>query len=251
MKQIPDHFLVELNNLINAKLYNHPVAETSLLGQETLPAIHTAGAMMYIYDYTLQRCFILNGNTQSILGYTHFLDSDIFKLAHTISDSKEVSAFLDDVNNKIRSCYQTYIDQHELKSLKFSFEYKAKRVRGDFGWLAHQMTVLSTDHNGNPVTSMNVITDITEFKRDDKMHFMISMKDKDQLFTTILKLSDKKNSLSERELQILNLLKLGKSSQEISVLLNISEHTVKQHRKNMLQKFNAKNTAELLSKEAA
>ncbi|MBO9702257.1 MAG: helix-turn-helix transcriptional regulator [Sporocytophaga sp.] len=41
---------------------------------------------------------------------------------------------------------------------------------------------------------------------------------------------------------------MGKSSTEISCILNISEHTVYNHRKNMLKKMDVKNIVELLSK---
>ncbi|HSZ72683.1 MAG TPA: helix-turn-helix transcriptional regulator [Cytophagaceae bacterium] len=249
MNQIPEHFLIELNKMLNAELYNNKKNESVL--EEMIPAIDTVGTLMYIYDYTIQKCFILNGDINSILGHRHFLNGDLFKLAYEISNSKEVDTFLKNINQTMNTFYTTNKNNLDLKTLRFSFEYKAKRIRGDYAWLAHQMNVLSVDHNGNTVTSLNVITDITEFKRDDKMHFMISKKDNDQLYTSLIKLTDKKTSLSQRELEILNLLKIGKSSLEISAVLNISEHTVKQHRKNMLQKLNAKNTAELLSKEAA
>lgn len=52
---------------------------------------------------------------------------------------------------------------------------------------------------------------------------------------------------SVRERQVLLLLSEGKSSREIADLLFIGERTVESHRKNMVEKCNVKNTAELIA----
>jgi len=54
-------------------------------------------------------------------------------------------------------------------------------------------------------------------------------------------------SVSPRERDVLRLLILGYSSQEISEKLSISEHTVKTHRKNAMSKTNSKNIAQLVA----
>ena len=53
--------------------------------------------------------------------------------------------------------------------------------------------------------------------------------------------------LTERELEILNLIALGKANQEIAEALFISIHTVHSHRKNIIKKLGVNNTAELIS----
>lgn len=55
------------------------------------------------------------------------------------------------------------------------------------------------------------------------------------------------NRLSSRELQIVQLLKNGKSSKEIAESLEISLRTVEVHRYNILHKLNLKNTASLVN----
>lgn len=55
------------------------------------------------------------------------------------------------------------------------------------------------------------------------------------------------NALSERELQIVKLIKEGFSSKEISNQLNISLKTVEVHRHNILKKLNLKNSAALVN----
>lgn len=53
--------------------------------------------------------------------------------------------------------------------------------------------------------------------------------------------------LTDREMEILSLLAKGKNSEEIGQLLNISLHTVKTHRKNMLSRLKMKKATELIA----
>ena len=55
------------------------------------------------------------------------------------------------------------------------------------------------------------------------------------------------NALTEREIQIINLIKEGQSSKEIASSLNISLKTVEVHRHNVLKKLKLKNSASLVN----
>ncbi|MBI1781490.1 MAG: response regulator transcription factor [Sphingobacteriales bacterium] len=55
------------------------------------------------------------------------------------------------------------------------------------------------------------------------------------------------NALSEREIEIIQLIKNGLSSKEIAAQLEISLKTVEVHRHNILKKLNLKNTAALVN----
>ena len=55
-------------------------------------------------------------------------------------------------------------------------------------------------------------------------------------------------NLSQRQREILQLISDGYTSKEIAALLNISNHTVLTHRKNLIEKFKVKNTAQLIKK---
>ncbi len=55
-------------------------------------------------------------------------------------------------------------------------------------------------------------------------------------------------SLTRREKEVLSLIAEGYSNKQIAAKLFISVHTVDSHRKNLLSKFNSKNTAELVKK---
>ena len=55
------------------------------------------------------------------------------------------------------------------------------------------------------------------------------------------------NMLSQREVEIIDLIKQGQSSKEIALQLSITLKTVEVHRHNILKKLNLKNTAALVN----
>jgi DNA-binding CsgD family transcriptional regulator len=54
------------------------------------------------------------------------------------------------------------------------------------------------------------------------------------------------NCLTNRELEVLNLLSSGYSTPEISELLFLSTETIKTYRKRLIEKLHAKNVANLI-----
>jgi len=54
--------------------------------------------------------------------------------------------------------------------------------------------------------------------------------------------------ITKREIQVLDFMARGSSSKQIAQDLCISEHTVVSHRKNLLRKLEARNTAHLIFK---
>ena len=56
------------------------------------------------------------------------------------------------------------------------------------------------------------------------------------------------NHLTQKERTVLSLVSSGLTSKQIADQLNISRHTVESHRKNLLKKCAAKNSAELVQK---
>jgi len=59
-----------------------------------------------------------------------------------------------------------------------------------------------------------------------------------------------KLNLTKKEIEILNLILLGKTNKEISIELNNSKRTIETHRFNLMKKMNVKNLMELAAKAA-
>ena len=71
------------------------------------------------------------------------------------------------------------------------------------------------------------------------LHFALKNYYREQRKKSILEEAPLSVQLSEREKEVLNWLKVGKTNWEISMILNISEHTIKFHVYNIQQKLNA------------
>ena len=58
-------------------------------------------------------------------------------------------------------------------------------------------------------------------------------------------------TLTLKERQVLSLVAMGLTTKEIADRMNLSHHTIESHRKNMLRKWNVKNSVELVQKANA
>jgi PAS domain S-box-containing protein len=63
---------------------------------------------------------------------------------------------------------------------------------------------------------------------------------------TTISIADNEDSLSKREIEVLDMVCKGLSTSEIAVIMNVSQRTVDTHRANLLNKTGCKNTAELV-----
>ena len=87
--------------------------------------------------------------------------------------------------------------------------------------------------------------DIDELK-EAIIRFKVSQNEQAKIFLPS-KLK-KEYNLTDREIEVVNLLLEGKSSAEIAEKLFLSKHTVDTHRRNIIEKMRLKSTNELLSK---
>ncbi len=69
-----------------------------------------------------------------------------------------------------------------------------------------------------------------------------------QLFPDRLELCNVRQKITDREREVLACLAKGSSTKETAYKLKLSGHTIESYRKNLLQKFEAKNSVELIKK---
>jgi DNA-binding CsgD family transcriptional regulator len=137
-----------------------------------------------------------------------------------------------------------------VKKFRFSYEYMVNTKSGKTIWCLHQSTIIEIDENGYPLLDLFIITDINETKKDDLINFTISKKnDRDDCYETIHTFAYPTKDLgllSGREMQILKLLCEGNTTPKIASILHLSEHTVKTHRKNIMQKMEVHNSMDIM-----
>jgi len=99
--------------------------------------------------------------------------------------------------------------------------------------------------NSSKEEMINAILEVNEGKKYicEEIRNIIS----DQLLDEKENTTPNINMLTEREIQIINLIKQGQSSKEIALDLEISLKTVEVHRHNILKKLKLKNSASLVN----
>lgn len=138
-----------------------------------------------------------------------------------------------------------------LGNLQFTTTFKVRKADGEFLWVMQQFKVIETDEAGDPFLTLVFMHDISNIKKDELVDFLIASKETSNsgfrtIYAACYSGSNKASVFSKRELQVLYYLSKGLSSKKIAEELNLSSHTVNNHRKNMLKKSQSKNSADLL-----
>ncbi len=137
---------------------------------------------------------------------------------------------------------------HEDKiNARFSFDIRIRHKDGDYRRIQQHVYTLTVTPDGKPGIAMILSNDITHYKTSTKIQYVFGVT-RDNRFDILLNGESKPFSspLSEREIQIVNLIAYGHTEGAIAEQLHISAQTVKTHKKNILNKTHSKNTAELI-----
>lgn len=158
------------------------------------------------------------------------------------------------LNSMIKYHEYIYTKKIEVRNkIKGNVVIKVKNGKGGYFVGLLQAVPLACDSLGHVAYMYTSITDITHLQFDDHNLKACIIDSSDENNIQIINMLENNDDiidikLSKSEIKILELLAKGMNAKEIAESLFISEHTVKTHRKNMIQKTNVKNTAELISK---
>lgn len=135
----------------------------------------------------------------------------------------------------------------EKMAARFSFDQRFKCKDGQYKQILQNCYSLSVSPKGKPYILLFASTDITAYKKNDVMNYSFDVL-RDGKFQTLLegKMQSENVPLTAREIEVLRLTSEGHAEKVISDMLFLSIETIKTHRKNMLQKTNAKNSVELV-----
>lgn len=116
------------------------------------------------------------------------------------------------------------------------YSYRFKTADGSYKLFLHQALIINTDEDGKLAHTLNIHTDINHLTTENnyKMHF-IGLKGQPSFMN--LSYNDAilaiKPTYTNRELEVIKMLSLGKSTQTIAGELIITFSTVKNHRRNI------------------
>lgn len=161
----------------------------------------------------------------------------------------------------ISDFYTNYLERDNVLNYKNVFSYRMKDGNGKLRSMLYQAFPLSVHENGTPEHVFCIQTDVSHLKiaSTNTVSFIHMLGGRDYFNVQISKgkfdpeLCDFGNDdlseiLTEREKEIINKLAKGQKAEDIASELNLSPHTIKTHRRNILHKTGCSNTAELVAK---
>lgn len=158
----------------------------------------------------------------------------------------------------INDFYTSFVDKENVLAYKNMFSYRMKDPNGQIRSMLYQAFPLSVLENGTPEHVVCIQTDVSHLKMSStndvsfihmnggKCYFNVEISK--GTFDPKRSDDDFSNSLTEREKQIVIKFSRGLNAEQIAEELNLSHHTIKTHRRNVLQKSGCRNTTELVAK---
>lgn len=233
------HF--EISQSINNSL-NIPEVELHKLFLNTFSVGVFYCFVYYLQDQKVEFC---SSGVEKLLG----IRTDEFGLEYMRNKMHP-----DDVDGYVRNetalfhILQT-LKPEKLIKYKARQDFRLKNKSGIYKRILHQVLILQNDSEGNIMRTYGISTDISAYKMEGEMRVDLIGLDGEPSFYDIKPDGSFSNGfqiLTEREHSVLNQISLGKTSKEIAAELNISENTVKNHRRNILVKTKASSTTELI-----
>ncbi len=192
---------------------------------------HFPGICFFIHDF-LNFKYILCKSLKNVMGY-----EDDFLIGKSFGETIELFHPEDAV--RIRLIHQKLFDffyQQPVETrtkFRFDFNYRVRHKNGEYKHLLQQSVFLVLK-DGKPLYDFSSCTDITGIQTYHTLFLSIYLLNEEGTYIKIFNYTQ--SSLSERESQIQNLLDKGKSSKEIAEELQVSIHTIHNHRKNINKK---------------
>lgn len=141
------------------------------------------------------------------------------------------------------------LDPEERKDYKLSNDFRIKNAQKKYVRVIKQYSVLENDPLGNVWLSLGVINispdDDTQKPVRSKM---INNKTGEIFYFPFSDDAIQKSPISEREIQVLELISKGLPSKSIAEKLFISVHTVNTHRQRIIEKMEVGNTGQAISR---
>ncbi len=199
-----------------------------------------------IFNYVSMTFAYADQKFQQILGYDvdHLLIHGVYFLSNVIYP-EDIPSYL--LSLKKINQFLFNLPPSRRKDYQVSFDYRVKRMDGSPLRLLQQMVAIEFDENGNLMYSLDRLTDITHWEKEEETVLTITGPDTTKTLIFYPGRSEAiKRIFTKTEIKLLRFLSEGLSSKEIADRANISFNTVNTHRRNMLKKAKVKNTSELI-----
>ncbi len=219
--------------------------------QGAFNVINHSVPMIYLLDYTTGKYLMVSNHclAQLHFSYEKMVDGGVGFVLDRYHPA-DLRLFNEQIFTDRLSILKS-IPSVQHKDYIFSYNYRFKNGKGEYVNLLQRNAFIKSDHQGNPLVSMGVITNIDHFKESGPIIQLVEKVDSNTGNAALIckntyYLREEDKVFSKRELEILLHLAGGLTSKAIAEKLFISEHTVINHKRNMHNKSNTQNSAGLL-----
>lgn len=206
------------------------------------------GTALAVLDINTMKYPLILGDVQKVCGWSteHFYEVGVQGYVELYPE--EDQAGLIHISREIGN-YSAQISPENMNQLRVIYDYRMKGNDGKIRRICQESMALSVDETGKITYFVAFVSEITNVKRDGKQHLFLSGGKQSKLFEIDSKTNEctSLESLSQRELEIAQLMGQGYLSKEISDKLFIANNTVNTHRQNMLRKTNFYDANELIN----
>ena len=209
-----------------------------------------SASFFFVVEPAIHKYHFMGKQQESVTGYTNeeALERGMEFFLECLHPD-EVDILLKKIYPQITSTLAELAKTEDIRTASIQFNYRFKSKNGKFLNLLEHLYVLETDGEGNPALFLGHIVTLENPEFLPPRLTIKVMKDNNVLETTLTRTYNSEESivstLTVREIDILHHLATGKTSKQIGELLNISNHTVDTHRRNLLKKLDCRSVVEL------
>ena len=223
---------------LRVKLLGKQVVEGKIMDVANFPL--AVGQFFYIIDYQKREITYQKGIKEN-LGYE----------PHEFNFDLVISYFhpedYDMVTRLIKATLMFASENNVSSDVGYFVTCRIRKKDGNYLKILRQSNVFDVDQNGKIISNTSFMTDISFIDKSKQVQweFHAPGLDKEKFKQYVTK--EYSGFFSEREMEVLLLLRAGKTSSVIANELCISKHTVDGHRRKMLSKSNCDNTIDLIN----
>lgn len=227
-----------MNTLKNEQWLNLYKNQTSIL-EDKIKKSDNISTYFFIFDYVEESILFVNSAFSKITGYN--IDQFDINLLINIIYKDDLNYFLDKEAQVLQFANKLTYDDHFRYTNMYS--YRITKSDGSIIRILQESQALEVNENGH--LSKNLI--IHRVINEDHFCKQTDHKIFDKTQSIYLDLNNNFN-LTNRELEVLTLIKQGQTSKQIAETLHVSYNTILTHRKNILCKTNSNSFIELVKK---
>jgi DNA-binding CsgD family transcriptional regulator len=194
---------------------------------------------MYVLNFKTREMISMMG-VEEMLGYTpeEFNYSNLVNYVHP-EDTDSLAAVMHTILE--------YVTHHQFAGeLMLSVTYRVRKKNGNYIKILRQTSIGYNKYDRQTLYHNNMLTDISFMRSGSQVEWTFEAPDFDPNKLKMYVPASTTQFFSVRELEVLELIDKGLTSQAIAKALFISKHTVDTHRRKMLQKTGCPNAIALL-----